>query len=896
MHVAPAEWDGEESVWKYRVTIQKRVLSDDEEIIQDLTNGMTFRSLADFYWLEQALQAEFHGGLLLPPLSISLGVPDLESCQHEVDARLLTNWLSDVFNGVRGQGEWLLASSFARSFPVNWQTCEAMEAFMYRANLQPIGGYVIYSPDGKSTRVGGTASDKLKWDEEQQGGILKWVINGDMCGLTSVCAAQDETDKKVLSPPKPKKINLPLNRQTVSSKALGDARTLNVQDSFVEPTLDYLSNKTPAQYTDVLQAEQELIWNWRTHALSVMEKLRIVENEEKHIAAAWKRFAISLSNLFAYEKEVESARLGDVKARKDLVMPYRKLQKSTIDDVLRIMAKQKVERCTPSLDMLSVMLSAYVADLSSVQPAVQAYLGSLQQLAMQAETVKFLKEAKPDQAPTSTLADQIQAGLDQVKKQLVAQSGEGEAGEGKGVQTRLQQAELQLEVMEKRVHENEAMLHEYLTRFCRTVPVRTARMAHGYIQTEIKQTGAMHSAAINTRTRIGVASKDALSKMIRRHNIETKEDRATEIQLVQRMVNLGCSKKFSKPDDGTEEIERGVEINKDAENRKGELRDAAMELCRSRIGRWDSRTAMAIMEAVGVQDANVRVEETTRDLRLVRKYAIGLRENVQRCMEALEVLRMSILQGGFGDIRHLRNDMMSEVQTLFSGAYQPIEQPKTALNVRALIEQGITLNDPLGWRRKEDGCGGAAKFYMDTRESGTEWLLSSLRELLKEYNHRVEAFESFVYMECVGIQLEKHFSQERATALAAFEKKTDITSAINIATRKRMPVLVKELQVKLEAVGTDVSHTTVKEAKEAHLESKALKQELHDLSMRQLSRARETATERVIGLMTLWAKEEENASSVELDVLKRFDCTLELSISNDELNPYLEASPLVSQR
>ena len=127
------------------------------------------------------------------------------------------------------------------------------------------------------------------------------------------------------------KINLPLNRQTVSSKALGDARALNVQDSFVEhstPTfmLSSINKKLPVLHTELILSEQELVWNWRTRAMSVIEKLRIVQNEEKHIAAAWKRFAISISNLFAYEKEVESARLGDGKTRKELLMPYRKLQ------------------------------------------------------------------------------------------------------------------------------------------------------------------------------------------------------------------------------------------------------------------------------------------------------------------------------------------------------------------------------------------------------------------------------------------------------------------------------------------------------------------------------------------------------------------------------------------
>ena len=79
-----------------------------------------------------------------------------------------------------------------------------------------------------------------------------------------------------------------------------------------------------------------------------MEKLRILQEQEKHIGASWKRFAISVSNLFAYEKDVETARLGDSKSRRELQMPYRRLQKSAVDDCLRILALQKVERSTPS--------------------------------------------------------------------------------------------------------------------------------------------------------------------------------------------------------------------------------------------------------------------------------------------------------------------------------------------------------------------------------------------------------------------------------------------------------------------------------------------------------------------------------------------------------------------
>ena len=102
--VESAEWEAEQRLWKYRISIQKRTMLKEKERLTELTNGYTSRSLSDFAWLERSLMAEYHGGLLLPSLAITLGVPDLENTQHEVDAKLLNNWLNDVLNGVRGQG------------------------------------------------------------------------------------------------------------------------------------------------------------------------------------------------------------------------------------------------------------------------------------------------------------------------------------------------------------------------------------------------------------------------------------------------------------------------------------------------------------------------------------------------------------------------------------------------------------------------------------------------------------------------------------------------------------------------------------------------------------------------------------------------------------------------
>ena len=87
----------------------------------------------------------------------------------------------------------------------------------------------------------------------------------------------------------------------------------------------------------------------------------------------------------------------------------------------------------------------------------------------------------------------------------------------------------------------------------------------------------------------------------------------------------------------------------------------------------------------------------------------------------------------------------------------------------------------------------------------------------------------------------------------AWEKRTDISTAINVATKKKIPRLVQELKVKLDAL-PQVSHTTVIKRKEEHLASKTLKSDLHKLANRRFGRAQEVSTERVIAAMSLWAK------------------------------------------
>jgi len=877
VHVSRAEWDADDSLWKYRINIKRREGSK----LQDFATSLLLRSLEDFAWLEQSLLAEFFGGLLLPNLSIYLGLPNIFNCQHEVDSILLSNWLSDTLNGIRGQGEIMFSLN-----KVDISTSESVEAFLYRSELtQTVVAVPGLPGDENEVPPQQTVTNSILGEDNN-----KWNFFPELCYVNCVALPKPVDEAKNSS-------------QSHRPFVFGNGSGANaIANSFLEPAGFDDVNTSLTIHTNLLKAERDLIWSWRTRALHALEKLQILKEQEKHIGAAWKRFAISVSNLFSYEKDIETARLGDSKSRRDLQIPYRKLQKSSVDDCLRILTRHKLERSTPGIEAIYIMLSTYVADLSMIQPSITAYLNGLKQLNLQkskTETIEQQRVTETDSADLSgTLADKIQASLKNVKNQLTSTiQNDSKENDFTNDKDRAYLQRQQVLILENRLLFHETLLKDYMTAICKTAPVRTSRMIHAYLEKELEQCKALHDSAVEMKGKINIASKEILSKMIHRHHKETKEDKETEIRLVHKIVNIGNTRKFIKEPghDHSEEVEKGVELSYDMteqETQKMKRRDKAMNECRSRIGRWDAKLAMAIMEAVGVSDANVRVEETTRDLRMVRKYAISLRENVERCSEGLEALRMTILQGGMGDIRDIRTDFMAEMKNLLSFAYVPVDDQSEYLPTHLMEKEGIDLCDPLGWKSNERGsCGNALNSYIMTRDSGTEWLLESLGELLKEYSNRVEAIESFVYMECVGIQLEKHFSQARSSALTAFEKKTDITSAINIATRKKMPVLVKELQGKLENLGPIVSHTTVKEAKEAHLESKIMKQELHTLAMRRLARARETSTERAIALMTVWAKEEGGSTYIEQGIIEEVMHLLNESVKEEDLIFFVDASP-----
>jgi hypothetical protein len=926
VEVSSAEWDADEHRWKYRILVQRRQIpvsaaEQDNKQKEDatartpqqphsMTAAFTWRSLADFAWLERALRQEFHGGLLLPVLSIALGRPAEANYDGiPVEAERLRNWFSDTLNGVRGQGELILDLN-----GVDLLKSEAMEAFLYRNN-----GPLALQGDWPEMPMARFAEESVDDGSAQESFVQTFFTKPFGFTPLEFCAGGgsqtiDETTAESAGKNLPglgRKLPLGMG-MTCSSRALGSAATLDVQDSFVDHSTvaggtPVASNKH-AIHSELMEAEKDLVLNYRKSALTAMEKLQVLFEEEEKVGMAWKRFAISLSNLFAYEKDAENARLGDSKTKRENT-PYRKISKSTVDDCLRVMARQKNERSFPALNTLSAMLSAYVADLSLVEPSVDMYNNGIMQLAFLEDSPSKMQVPKQTESWEGKLRALASSTMSDVKRHA-ARSLSGARSELSSDDEE-EETSSERRAYQRRLLINEKLLRHSLTDMCRATPVRVARMAWRYWNTEAHQCALLNAAAISLKTKVSTASKETVSKMIKRHMAQEKEDRATEGDLVQRIVNIGNTKKFSPATDGAPIDDHvKVEVDNDdlsEERSKAMRRDKALQMTRERVGRWDAKLALAIMEAVGVEDPNVRVEETTRELRLIRKYAIGLRESLQRCIEAVQLLRTA-MKGGTPeeqgietsqkDIRESRKEFLVAIAKLFSGSF--VDDTRTGMSKRSspsvavLSRAGVDTSDPFGWSSvynptnmssktafTQGRVGDLAVAYMNTRDSQTEWLLSSISELLNEYNERIEVVESFVYMECVGIQLEKHFSQKRAQALTAFEKKTDITTAVNIATRKRLPGLVTELQTKLDALGPTVSHTMVKEMKEAHLESKTLKVELHDLALRGLLRAREASTERVITLMTLWATEEEVAATAELKGLGEAMTALERTVSNE---------------
>lgn len=236
----------------------------------------------------------------------------------------------------------------------------------------------------------------------------------------------------------------------------------------------------------------------------------------------------------------------------------------------------------------------------------------------------------------------------------------------------------------------------------------------------------------------------------------------------------------------------------------------------------------------------------------------------------------------------LRHNFTSELVRVFSCTCHPSKSMNMdACWERMLSSIGVDIHDSAGWLKREEvrgggQCGTATVKYEAMRNHGAHDFISLLEERLKSYHVLMEEIENYIWMHRAGDYIEKYYSNVRAQALAAWEKKTDITTAITIATKKKLMLLVNELKEKLELIGDSVSYSSVKEAKERHLGSKALKSELESLACRRFQKLKETCTDHSLSIMSEWTLREESIAKVEAKYLNEIIREIESNVRRHE--------------
>jgi len=956
-----------------------------------LPPAKTFRSLPDFLFLDTYLRTEFAGASLPPLLSVALygreilGVKSSEDdgegsvtttstfgtmqpaepvrtvsdlakrCQQRldedmdrnapVDEEKLANWLGDVLNGVRGNGEWLLlpnahaAAASSGIVQVDVASSEALETFLYRNTdslpAPPRGGMDDFAGDG--SRSGGTRTSCLAIALDPpdspagSGGRKKYtaleaLLARPLACLDQRCGGQWDDMHNMMNDSKGRR-GMPSSGPTPnrSGGVISFEGAIGGLPENASPmrVVQRMTFKSP-----LLTAQRDAIATYRRHATKTMHRLKILRGDELRMSTAWKRFAISLSNLFAFEKDLQVARVGGVSKEKlkeeKKKQPYHKTTKNMIDDGLRVLAKRKVERSTPGLDVVAEMMSNCLADLSAVDPCMVEYGRAVHLL--EDPVSRLLDEAGCATVDGDTVwkqgsvkavaalknaASSIAGKMDASAPPAPPQSDDSPAS----LSSQQKAERLRL------LHHGQS-LEGALTSLFNSTSIRSARTASRYLRTEAGRAANLRAGGMTLRAKLHIMPEmeAAIAERDARHSREEKEDDVAELSIVRQMFELVQEIAGANGEEDTV-VEEERQAHEESCSR-------ALLLASDRVGRWNGELALSLMECSGVEDAEVRVEETTRDLRLVRKYAIGLRENVERCADAVGMLNGVILGADAtphrGDDQSLDTSLQSTYSNISSSAsYEAMKinrkrelflasmarslsgtvvpsdadelQRRKALKSAQVLERaGVDLSDVPGWlaaseiietgqqhQHRVGRCGELLVDYQRVRDAEVAVFLARINQLLADYHKRVEMIESFVYMHCVGIQLEKHYSQLRSEALADWEQKTDITTAINIATKKNLPALVDELRVKLESLSPSISHTSMKKAKEKHLASKLVKEDLQKLAERRFQRTRETSTERAIAMIKMWSQHEEKVTHDELRVLGELINEMEKHITRD---------------
>lgn len=724
VRVGEPNWDDEEGRYKYKVIlVQNDGVSQPHDAFSSNStfNGevTAMRSLQDFVWLERALRAEYHGGLIAPLLSLtiyfasmadaSLGEDILDTGsrtsspvdsppgmswdatkatsqsikylgkildQNEtVNNDMLATWLSDVINGVRGDGE------VALRYGVDVLQSEALETFLFRhtESLNDV------SPDRMGTNQK-RASSLGGFD------LFSFIGNnvGDGCYNDSMLSISDVMktpfavfDACTGSIDHRKNASKGGGKKVYSSGATG-VPGLHCDSILSESDFDdaWLMSSTPniAAKSELLEAERDFIASSIKASSDGIVKIQSLTKHEEYVGKCWQNLATSLSGLFSVEKDIETAHIGDQIKSNKKKQPFRKLRKSAVNEVLLGLAQGKVDRSKPGLTLLGSMLRAYYTDLNSVVPSFKEYVDAMRQL----DELDEAHSNKNRKANTSSL-DQLKAFITKTYHQSNDKTSRN-AMEDES-QTIGSLNTTQSKALQRRALYNAKLLKQSTTSLCRESALRRARMAWWYFKTEAKQAANVHATAVALRQALSIDADTAAAMKERRYVEDETGDNAAEIDLVKRVLDLGKNNfSLSHNESSNNESSSFAESNQ-----------AALNIAIDQVGRWDANTAQTILLAAGVEDAEVTIDETSRELRHARKYAISLRESVEKCHEAVNALTALWDSENNMRISKSRREFWAAMSTFFSGKVS-----KDLRNVRVLANAGVDTQDRGGWLGVKD--------------------------------------------------------------------------------------------------------------------------------------------------------------------------------------------------
>ena len=632
------------------------------------------RTLNDFLWLEEALREEFHGSLLFPMLSLALtsgtdwttvsedlfdrdrfergewdpmklSMEIMEEALHSdepVDTKVLSDWLSDILNSVRGKGELILNHKM-----VEVVQSESMESFLYKT------AGPLPRPQRKD-KLGGELGDGVSnWDLIGFG--KSFDLDGGEGGIQSALAGIVKANLNCLGISEDD--DYLTNGQNSSTRNLDDdhAGPLFHSDRILADRAKIYQKQESSQmllwhkmlHSKELQAQRMYIAVQKENTLRAMYRLRMLLEKEILLSAAWKRFAISLSMLFAAEKDIENNKIGRSRSKISITLKN-KIGRTKVDDHLRVLARQKQDRSIPSLKVLSGMLNAFYSDFSTVDPSLREYVQGLEMLIMSTDSDDSWQSHFKALSPINLLrSDSIPSTVGNAKIDKFAIQG--------------------------RLNTNEEYMKSSLEQACMAIKIRVSRMSWKYFKMESGQVSLLLSAAEQARSNLKY-TRSRSHTQIPSSLEEEKEDNEREIDLVRLIMELGLKKKYKYSPlpkssssstashtssssetsvisdvDHSPSLSLSLDDNEttttgtftdDGGTLQSPLLEPVMSMARGNAGRWNEDLAKSVLEASGIPSHSFDSDESlsTKNIRAVSKLVTSLRESVDRCQEAVNML------------------------------------------------------------------------------------------------------------------------------------------------------------------------------------------------------------------------------------------------------------------